>query len=400
MDGKMNHRSSPIDVEMENEIVSAVEGFVERGVRPAVAALERDQRYPGELVETMKQIGLFGIAVPAAHGGLGLSLPGFAKVLMALSNGWTTLAAYVNSHSTVAYAIASFGTEEQKAHYLPAMATGEIRGALCLTESNAGSDLQAIRSHAAPTEDGYRLNGNKIFVTNGEKANLLLFLAKTDPAASPPKRGMSLLLVDKDRPGVSMPGTFHKMAFGMVDTVELLFEDVALTRAALLGGEEGSGLSQLLDSLEVGRIAIGASAVGLAAAALSEARRYARTRSAFGVTIDGHQAVQLRLADMATKLMTARLLVEEAARAKANGERADILTGMAKLHASEACLSIVGDALRIHGGYGYINEYAVERLYREAPLYIVGEGTNDIQKLVIARRLLDGSDDHLLGLAE
>jgi len=385
---------------IDQEVLAAVERFIERDVAPQVARLEQAGDYPEALVEQMKELGLFGIAVPEAFGGLGLSLPAFARVMVALSQGWTTLAAYVNSHSTVAYAISAFGTDEQKAHYLPRMATGEVRGALCLTESNAGSDLQSIRSHAVATADGYEINGNKIFVTNGGRANLLLFLAKTDPQASPPTRGISLFLVDKGQAGISQPSTFHKMAFALVDTVELHFDGLRLPSNALLGQIEGRGLNQLLDSLEVGRIAIGASAVGLATAALVEARRYARARSAFGVTIDQHQAVQLRLADMATRLLTARLLVEEAARAKAEGARADMVSGMAKLHASEVCLDIVTEALRIHGGYGYVSEYAIERLYREAPLYIVGEGTNDIQKLVIARRLLEGRDDHLLGLKE
>lgn len=389
-----------LDDDMQREIIDAVERFVAKDVRPVVAALERDKVYPDALVATMKELGLFGIAVPEEFGGLGLSLPTFAKVMTILSRGWTTLAAYVNSHSTVAFAIASHGNEAQKAALLPKMATGEMRGALCLTESNAGSDLQAIRTRAIREGDEYRITGNKIFVTNGARADLLLVLAKTDPTASPPKRGMSILLVERNLAGVTVPSTFHKMAYGLVDTVEMDFEDVRVPASALLGDVEGRGLNQLLDGLEIGRIAIGASALGLASAALSESRRYAKSRSAFGVTIDGHQAVQLRLAEMATRLMTARLVVEEAARAKGRGERADILSGMAKLHASEACLSIVGDALRIHGGYGYVNEFAVERFYREAPLYIVGEGTNDIQKLVIARRLMEGLDDHLLGLVE
>lgn len=391
--------STEANTDLELEILDAVDRFVEREVRPNVAALEREKAYPTRLVKAMAEMGLFGIAVPEEFGGLGLSLPAFCKVLTSLARGWTTLAAYVNSHSTVAYAINSSGTHAQKEKYLPLLATGELRAALCLTESNAGSDLQAIRAQAKRSGNGYTLNGNKIFVTNGGKAGLVLVLTKTDPAASPRKRGMSLFLVETAGDGISSPSVYHKMAYGLVDTVELLFENVALPESALLGGVEGQGLGQMLNSLEIGRIAIGASAVGLAAAALAEARTYARTRSAFGVTIDNHQAVQLRLAEMATKLTTARLVVEEAARVKQRGERADILTGMAKLHASEACLEICGEALRIHGGYGYIDEYAIERLYREAPLYVVGEGTNDIQKLVIARRVLDGGDDHLLGLA-
>lgn len=386
--------------QLEREIISAVERFVEREVLPVVSALERDHTFPGDLVDAMIEMGLFGIVVPQDFGGIGISLSAFAEVMATLASGWTTLAGYLNSHCTVAYVISKYGTPEQKESHLPSMATGARRGALCLTESNAGSDLQAIRTQALRTGSGYRLNGNKVFVTNGARANLLLVLTKTNPIAVPPKGGMSLFLVEKAMPGVSVASTFHKMAYHLVDTVELVFEEAEIPETALLGGREGRGLSQLLDGLDVGRIAIGASAVGLASSALSEARRYAKTRSAFGVTIDHHQAVQLRLAEMATRLMTARLIVAEAAKKKEGGSRADILSGMAKLYASEACLKIVEDAVRVHGGYGYISDYAVERLYREAPLYVVGEGTNDIQKIVIARQLLEGSADHLLGLSD
>jgi alkylation response protein AidB-like acyl-CoA dehydrogenase len=382
----------------EIEIIDTVRRFISRDVRPHVSRLEREAVYPNALVAQMKELGIFGCNVPEIYGGLGLRLPVFARVIEELAKGWTTLAAYVNSHSTVAYLLDKYGTPEQQRRYLPRMATSETRGALCLTESAAGSDLRAIETTATAVGVDFTLRGNKVFVTNGGRASLLLTLVKLDARAEGPKQGMSLMLVEKETPGVSMTGAMQKMAYGLVDTVEIRLDNARVPKAALLGGEPGLGLSQLLDGLELGRIAIAASAVGLAASALAEAKRYAGERKAFGVTIDRHQAVQLRLADMATKLVAARLLTAEAAREKGRGNRADMLSAMAKLFASEACAAIASDALRIHGGYGYMNEFAVERLYREAPLYLVGEGTNDIQKLVIARRLLEGAEASALDL--
>jgi alkylation response protein AidB-like acyl-CoA dehydrogenase len=384
----------------ESAVVETVRRFVARDVRPQVARLEREGNYPDALVQTMRELGLFGLAIAEEHGGLGLRLPVFAAVMEELSKGWTSLAAYVNSHSTVAYTIGKHGTVAQRQQYLPPMATGGLRAALCLTEPGAGSDLQAIATLARPAGNGFALSGSKFFVTNGGRAGLLLVLAKTDAAAEPPKKGISLFLVDKATEGVRQGSTFHKMAFGQVDTVEILLQAAKVPASALLGEAAGRGLPQLFDGLEVGRIAIAASAVGLAADALNEARRYAAERKAFGVTIDRHQAVQLRLADMATRLVAARLMTREAAKVKESGARADMISGMAKLFASEACSAITDDALRIHGGYGYIVDYPIERLHREAPLYIVGEGTNDIQKLVIARRILEGQEAALLGLPE
>src|SRR5690349_4305221 len=348
----------------------------------------------------MRDLGLFGIAIAEAHGGLGLRLPVFAAVMEELAKGWTTLAAYVNSHSTVAYVLGRHGTPAQQAQYLPKMARGDLRAALCLTEPSAGSDLQAIRAVAKRSGTDFALSGSKIFVTNGGRAELLLVLAKTDPAAQPAKKGISLFLVEKEKSGIRQGSTFHKMAYGLVDTVELLLDGATVPSTALLGDVTGRGLQQLFDGLEVGRIAIAASAVGLSADALNEARRYAAERQAFGTTIDQHQAVQLKLAEMATKLVAARLMTWEAAKVKESGRRADMISGMAKLFASEACAEITNAALRIHGGYGYIAEFPVERLYREAPLYIVGEGTNDIQKLVIARRIIEGQEAALLGLPQ
>lgn len=386
--------------DVERDIVETVRKYIAKEVRPRVQELERTRTFPAEMVAAMKEMGLFGLAVPEEFGGFQLRLPVFAAVMEVIAAGWTTLAAYINSHGTVAYAIAKFGTQEQKERYLPLMATGEHRGALLLTEPAAGSDLQSITAVATAKDNGYELSGNKIFVTNGDKATVLLTLARTsvDPASGKPR--LSLFLVEKAFAGVSVESEFHKMAYGLVDTMEILLDKVRVPASAIVGGQPGLGMRHLLDALEVGRIAIASSAVGLAANALAETKRYASERSTFGVTIDRHQAVQLRLADMATKLVAARLVTAEAARAKQSGERADMLSGMAKLFASEAAREITEDALRIHGGYGYINEFAVERLYREAPLYIVGEGTNDIQKIVIARRIIDDSESDVLGLPQ
>lgn len=386
--------------DIENDIIDTVTKYIVREVRPHAHEMERSKTFPTEMLAAMKEMGLFGLSIPEEYGGFQLRLPVFAVVMETIAAGWTTLAAYINSHCTVAYAIAKYGSEEQKQAYLPLMATGEQRGALLLTEPGAGSDLQSIRTIATPTEDGFSISGSKIFVTNGAKATILLTLARTSFDEGTNKPRSSLFLLDKTQEGVSVTSEFHKMAYGLVDTMEIVLDKVVASKTAVLGGATGKGMRHLLDALEVGRIAIAASAVGLAANALSEAKRYASDRKSFGVAIDQHQAVQLRLAEMATKLVAARLMTAEAARAKESGERADMLSGMAKLLASESARDITEDALRIHGGYGYIDEFVVERLYREAPLYIVGEGTNDIQKLVIARRLIDESEADVLRLPQ
>lgn len=383
----------------EAEILSTVERFVRNEVRPVVAKYEREKVYPDSLVDEMKSLGLFGIAVPEQYGGLGLRLPVVAAVMEELAKGWTSVAAYVNSHSTVVHVIAAHGTEAQKSRYLPKLASGELRAAMCLTEAEAGSDLQAIKSTALPERNGYRLNGNKIYVTNGDKADVLLVLAKSDPKAEKASKGISLFLVDKEWAGVQVACTFHKMGFDLVDTVEINFDSVAMPASALLGGTEGRGFGQLMGALEAGRIAIAASAVGLAADALAASMRFAEVRKTFGKTINQHQAIQLRLADMATKLVAARQITRFAAEEKEAKGRADMASGMAKLFASEVCAEITKEAIRLHGGHGYIADYQVERLMREAMLYLVGEGTNDILKLVIARRMIDNSDPSVLGVS-
>jgi alkylation response protein AidB-like acyl-CoA dehydrogenase len=389
---------NPQFTDEENEIVATVERFVERSVRPRVADCERDKVYPLELVDEMRELGLYGLAVPEEFGGLGLRIPVLATVMEVIARGWTTLGAYINSHATVCYAIATSGTTEQKAKFLPSMATGDHRGSLCLTEPGGGSDLQAIRSIAKPAGDHYLVSGSKTYVTNGQRATLVLMLVKHPKADSEPKQRISLLLVEKALPGITVTSHFHKMGFSLVDTVQIEFDGARISTADLLGGVEGRGFSQLMDSLEIGRIAIGASAVGLAANALSEARRYAGERKTFGVAIDQHQAIQLKLAEMATDVVSARLIVAEAARLKEAGGRCDMISAMAKMFASEAALRVVTEAVRVHGGAGYISDYPVERLYREALLYVVGEGTNEINKLVVARRLQNDAELEYLGL--
>lgn len=386
----------------ERELVATVERFVARDVAPAAARHERDGTYPDELVATMRTLGLFGLAVPEEYGGLALSLPAMARVFEALSKGWSTAAAFLNSHSTVAHAIARYGTAAQQALYLPRLATGELRGSMCLTEPQGGSDLQAIETRADATAAGeVRLTGTKIYVTNGARAGLLLVLAKTDRNAAKPSLGMGLFLVETRCEGVKVGGGYRKMGFHQVDTVEIVLDGAVVSRQqSLLGEVEGRGFPQLMESLEIGRIAIAASAVGIAAAALGAALRYARERKAFGKTIDQHQAIQLRLAEMATRLVAARELTLRAAAEKQSGARADMASAMAKLYASEAAVEITREAMRVFGGAGYIADYQVERLHREALLYLVGEGTNDINKLVIARRLLDGSEAALLDLPQ
>jgi alkylation response protein AidB-like acyl-CoA dehydrogenase len=386
MDGDMSDAARTLETAA---VLEAARRFVERDVSPRVADMERRGAQAGELLDKMRKLGLFGMAVPTEYDGLGIDLETLARLMEIIAQGWTTLAAYLNSHTTVCHIIAAHASEAQKRRYLPCLARGEPRAALCLSESGAGSDLQAIRTRARAVDQGYRIDGGKVFVTNGEQAGLLLVLAKTDPDAAPAHRGMSLFLIEKSLAGVHVGGRFDKMAFEHVDTCEIAFQDAIAPSDALLGETPGKGFGQLLDGLELGRIEFAASAIGLGQAALEHSLRYARERVTFGHPISDHQAVQLELAAMATKLMAARTLTLEAARQKATHGRADMPCAMAKLFASETAMEVALSALRIHGGYGYIKGYAVERLFREAPLYLVGEGTNEIQKLVIARRLLE-----------
>jgi alkylation response protein AidB-like acyl-CoA dehydrogenase len=370
------------------ELLSGIHVFLQREVIPKAAQYEADGVYPADIIRAAKALGLFGMAVPVQLGGLGLSPDKIVRVMEALAHGWTSFASFVNSHSTVAYIVGKYGTARQQQGVLPRMATGELHGSLLLTESHAGSDLQAIRTVARHEGDNYRIKGAKTYITNGSRSNLMLVLARTDPDATPPKRGISLLLVESDEcAGIERAHPFDKMAFPCVETCEIRLDDVAVPRAALVGGVEGRGLSQLLDGLDLGRLAIAASAVGLGTAALESSIAFAKERHAFGVPISEHQAIRLLLAEMTTAVHAARALTRHAAEMKMKGAPGD-WTGMAKLCASEMALEVTTKAVRIHGGSGYIRGVAAERFYREVMLYVVTEGTNEILKLGIARKLL------------
>ncbi|HZP44697.1 MAG TPA: acyl-CoA dehydrogenase family protein [Candidatus Binataceae bacterium] len=372
----------------DHEIVEAVRRFVDRDVIPVATELEHNDEYPHALVGKMKELGLFGATIPQEHGGLGLSFVTYAHVMSELSRGWMSLAGVINSHLIMAFIIANHGTEEQKRRFLPAMATGEKRGGLALTEPHAGSDVQSLRTTAIRHGDSYVVSGAKMFITNARYGTMLAVAAKTNPKAEPAYAGISVFAVEKNEHGPTVSRQLKKLGYKGLDTCEVLFEDLAVPADNLIGGREGEGFKQLMSALEVGRINVAARAVGVGQAAFEHAIRYAQQRSAFGKPIAQHQAVQLMLADMGTRLQAARLMVEHAAQKKDAGERCDVEAGMAKLFASEACAKMTLDAMRVLGGYGYMAEFPVERFYRDAPLMMIGEGTNEIQALVIARGLL------------
>jgi alkylation response protein AidB-like acyl-CoA dehydrogenase len=381
-------------------IREAVRRFVERDVKPNVQKIESGDEFPQGVVDGMANLGLFGAVVPVEYGGIQVSLTTYATIMEELAAGWSSMPSFMNSHCSVASIISKFGTEEQRLRYLPKLADGSLRGAIMLSEPNAGSDLQAIRTTATLQADGsYRLNGTKVFITNGARASIFLALVKTDPKAEPRKNGISLVILEKGSPGFSVARLFHKMAFKHVDTAELVLQDAPVSADQIVGGIPGHGFSQLLSVLETGRIAMAATANGLARAALEASLRYANEREAFGVTIGQHQAVQALLANMATKLAASRALTFEAARLKEQGGRVDMISGMAKMYASDSCMEITGDAMKVHGGYGYVGDFPIERMYREAPLYVLTEGTNEIQRSIIARRLLKGEELGSLGIA-
>lgn len=370
-------------------LIDEVRHFVEREVLPAVHDLEHEDQYPDVLVEKLKELGMFSTTIPEAYGGLGLDFCTYARMIEQLSRGWMSLSGVVNTHILVAYMLVAYGSEEQRQRFLPRMATGELRGALGLSEASGGSDVQAIAMTAERVGDDYLLNGSKLWVTNGVRAGVYAVLARTDPASQPPHKGMSLFLVERDTPGVSTGRVFDKLGYKGVETAEVLFEQVRVPAANLLGERPGQGFKHVMSGLEVGRINVAARAVGVAQAAFEDAIKYAQQRQTFGQPIAQHQAIQFKLADMATRIEAARLLVEQAACKKDRGERCDLEAGMAKLFASEMCQHVTLEAMRIFGGFGYTKEFNVERYYRDAPLMIVGEGTNEIQSLVIARQLLE-----------
>ena len=370
-----------------SQILATVREFVRREVAPRAAEHDLEDTYPHELVEQMKKLGLFGITVPEEYGGLGLDYTTFAMIFEELAKGWMSITGVLGTHSILTYVLGKFGTEEQKRRWLPSLASGEKRGALAMTEANAGSDVAAIQTSAVRGGDEYVVNGRKQFITNGRYCDVALLMAKTNLETQPPHRGISAFVVEKG-PGFSVGPDVDKLGYRGVDTCELVFEDCRVPAGNLLGLQEGQGFRQVMEGLEAGRINIGARGVGVATAAFEAAIRYAQQRETFGKPIAQHQAVQLMLADMATKIRAARLLVLDAAAQKDKGLRCDQEAGMAKLYASEICAQVTLDAMRIHGGYGYMKDLPLERYYRDAPLMIIGEGTNEIQKLVIARSLL------------
>ncbi len=377
------------DGEQEALLLDSVERFLDRDVRPHVARLEHEDLYPEEIVEKMKEMGLFGATISPEYGGLGLPVTTYARIVERLSHAWMSVSGVINSHLIMAAAVERFGTEAQKRAFLPRFATGELRGGLALTEPDCGTDLQAIRTVARREGNtGYVVNGTKMWITNSIHGSCLALLVKTDPAAEPRHKGMSLFLAEKG-PGFRVSRKLEKLGYRGIDTAELAFEDYRIAADRLIGGVEGKGLQHALGGLELGRINVAARGVGMAQACLDEALRYAQQRQTFGKPICRHQAIQIKLADMATRTEAARLLTESAARAYASGRRADMEAGMAKLFATEAALENSVEAMRIHGGYGYSREFPIERMYRDAPLLCIGEGTNEIQRIVIARQLVE-----------
>lgn len=384
--------------EEQAELVQLIRSFVDKEVLPVASELDHRDEFPAELVETMKEIGLFGITIPEEYGGLGLDLYTYALVIKELSRGWISLSGVINTHFMAAWMIVNFGTQEQKRRYLPRMATGEWRSAYSMTEPHAGSDVQAIRTRARRDADDYVIDGQKMWVTNGLRANMVMLLAVTEPQAQPRHRGMTAFVIEKqpdvgEQPGLTVPPHLRKLGYRGVESTELVFDGFRTPASSVLGGESqiGQGFKQFMAAVELGRVNVAARAVGLATCALEQAIAYANQRETFGKLISQHQAIQLKIAQMATRLKAAELLVFEAAQLKATGARADLEAGMAKLFATETAIEVATDAMRIHGGYGYSQEYMVERLYRDAPLLILGEGSNEIQQLVIARRLLESS---------
>jgi alkylation response protein AidB-like acyl-CoA dehydrogenase len=379
--------------EDQREIVGLVRQFVDEQVIPVASEYEQSDTFPDDIVAGLRELGIFGFTIPERYGGLGLDLTTYALAVCELSRGWMSVSGIINTHFIVADMLLRDGTDEQRERFLPRMATGELRCAFSMTEPECGSDVQAIRSRATRDGDDYVVNGQKMWVTNGLRSGMVATLVKTDPEADPPHRGMSCLLVEKE-PGAShdggleIPPQLQKLGYKGVETTELVFSDHRVPANDLLGGQEGRGFQQMMSGIEVGRVNVAARGVGVAQRAFEIAIRYAQEREAFGRPIARHQAIQFKLADMATKIEAARLLMLSAARKKDAGERSDVEAGMAKLFATEICNEVVEDALRIHGGYGYSKEYEIERLYRDAPLLLIGEGTSEIQKMVIGKKLL------------
>jgi alkylation response protein AidB-like acyl-CoA dehydrogenase len=382
--------------DIQQEILKTVRTFVEEKILPVATDLEHKDEYPTDIVEGMKELGLFGLTIPEEYGGLGESLLTYALVVEEIARGWMSVSGIVNTHFIVAYMLMQHGTDEQRRKYLPRMATGEVRGAFSMSEPGCGSDVAAIKTKAVRGDGGgYTINGQKMWLTNGGSANLVAVLVKTDEGAESVYQNMTTFLVEKEpgfgetAPGVTVPGKLEKMGYKGVDTTELLFDNHAIAADQVLGGDPGRGFYQMMDGVEVGRVNVAARGCGVAYRAFELGVAYAQQREAFGKKIAEHQAVLFRLAEMGTKIEAAHQMMVLAARKKDAGERNDLEAGMAKYLASEYCSQVVEDSFRIHGGYGFSKEYEIERLYREAPMLLIGEGTADIQRMIIGRRLLE-----------
>ena len=372
---------------MEDQILEAIDRWLEREVRPHAAKLEHDDVWPERMVEQMRELGLFGATISPDYGGLGLSAELYARIVTRISAVWMSLTGIFNSHLMMALLVERYGSGALKSKYLPRFASGELRGGLALTEPNAGTDLQSIRTRARREEDSYVLNGTKTWISNGIKGHCFAVLTKTDPEAKPRHKGMTMFLCEKG-PGFGASRKLEKLGYKGIDSAELAFQDYRVPAENRIG-EEGTGFHQAVGGLQLGRINVAARGVGVASAALAEAVKYSQQRETFGKPICEHQAIQLKLGEMATRVEAARLLVKNAARIYDRGERCDMEAGMAKYFATEAAFENAHEAMRIHGGYGYSKEFAVERLYRDAPLLCIGEGTNEMQRIIIARQLIE-----------
>jgi alkylation response protein AidB-like acyl-CoA dehydrogenase len=378
--------------DVQYEILRTVRDFVDSEVLPVATQLDHSDTYPDKIVERLKELGVFGLTIAERYGGLGESLLTYALVVEELSRGWMSISGIINTHFMVAYLIATHGTEEQRDYFLPRMATGEVRGALSMSEPGVGSDVAAIRTAARRDGQDYLISGQKMWLTNGSTATLVALLARTGEGDG--HRGLTAFLVEKDagfgetRPGLTVPGKIHKMGYKGVDTTELILDDCRIPAGRVLGEQPGRGFYQLMDGIEVGRVNVAARGCGVAQRAFELGLGYARTRQTFGRPIAEHQAITFKLAEMATKVVAAHQMMLLAARRKDAGGQTDVEAGMAKYLAAEYCKEVVEDAFRIHGGYGYSSEYEIERLYRDAPMLLIGEGTSEVQKMIIGQRLV------------
>jgi alkylation response protein AidB-like acyl-CoA dehydrogenase len=391
--GRLQHTDGLSEDQLE--LLKLVREFVDEQILPVATGLEHSDTYPTAIVEGMKEMGIFGLMIPEEYGGLGESLLTYALVVEEIARGWMSVSGIINTHFIVAHLLLHHGTDEQKQRYLPRMATGEVRGAFSMSEPGCGSDVSGIRTRAVQDDDGWSITGQKMWLSNGGSSTLVAVLVKTDTGADSVYKNMTTFLVEKEpgfgevAPGLTVPGKIDKMGYKGVDTTELVLEGYRTTTDQILGGVAGQGFYQMMDGVEVGRVNVAARACGVAMRAFELGTAYAQQRETFGKKIAEHQAVLFRIADMATKVEAAHQMMVMAARTKDSGHRNDLEAGMAKYLASEYCKEVVEDSFRIHGGYGYSKEYEIERLYREAPMLLIGEGTADIQKMIVGRRLLE-----------